>query len=209
MTFRHLVLSLAVAAIPISASAVSITLPGLPGYDRQATLGDATAGYFGDGNAIDTTVEGYLGGNWTERGSIAGSNGTSGSLSDGIFKVTLLVGSWGNQPVISGTWEILDALFWSKYARGAISMHVGGGKPDDPNTPFHENSPEHFVWLLEKNKLTGTWSYDSNTGKGGGLSNLKLFSEGTGTRVPDTSSTLALMGLSLAALGFVARRKSA
>ena len=53
---------------------------------------------------------------------------------------------------------------------------------------------------------TKTGDKKLQTGKGDGLSHYTLYN---GTRVPDSASTLALLGLGLGALGFVARRRKA
>ena len=76
-------------------------------------------------------------------------------------------------------------------------MHVGGN-----------GSPEHFIWLVEQGELTGTFSYTRGDTRGGGFSNLKLYAAGTGSRVPDAGTTVALLGASLIGLGALRRRFS-
>ena len=154
---------------------------------RTAGLGDAIVGseFTGTGNGRVQEIEAAYGGNWTEINERT-SSGTSG-----IFTVALDSGySWGANSV-KGTWTIADPLFWSKYAMGAISMHVGNGNGD----------PDHWGWKLTPGQLTGLWEYNKISGGGGGLSNLKLYSSGTGTSVPDGGSTLLALGISLLGLG--------
>lgn len=78
-------------------------------------------------------------------------------------------------------------------------MHVGNG----------QTNPDHFVWRLTPNLLSGNWIYNGDIGgyKAGGLSNFKLYSAGTGTRVPDTGSTILLLGIGHGLLGYLKRRK--
>ena len=166
--------------MPLATQAISITLGGpLPTF-REATLDSAIAGSgrIGSGNATVTDVEGYYGGDWTERGESTDGGDV------GIFEVVLTSGAWGGN-VAGGTWEITDSLFWTSYADGAISMHVGDG----------DGEPDHFVWQITPSDLTGTWSYDGTGIGGGGLSNLKLYSGGTG--VPEATSTLIALGLAM------------
>jgi hypothetical protein len=77
-------------------------------------------------------------------------------------------------------------------------MHVGNGGGD----------PDHFIWQVEQDELSGTWSYTRGNTGGGGLSNLKLYTAGTGTSVPDAGTTLVLLGGSLIGLGALRRRFS-
>ena len=174
-------------AMPNAGYAISVTLGGpLPG-NRQATLESAVSGvgYTGSGNATAAIVSGYFGDTYTERGEST----TAGNVED--FEVSLLSGDW-DEGLASGTWTITDPNFWTTYASGAISMHVGNGVGD----------PDHFVWQIEPGELSGSWSYSRGTTTGGGLSNLKLFSKGTATTVSDGGVTLLLLGI---ALGMVER----
>lgn len=181
-----------------SAHAISLTLGGpLPNF-RTATLSDAVAGsgLTGSGNATVTDVENGYGGDWTERGSVEGGTAGPGTISDGMLTVQVLSGNWGSNGPLSGNWTVNDPTFWTSYAQGAISLHVGNGGGE----------PDHFIWKITPGLFSGTWSYDGTGLNGGGLSNLKLYSEGTGTTVPDGGATMALLGLSL--LGMTAVRKA-
>lgn len=167
---------------PTLSHAVAITLPGVSGYQRTATLDSATVGYFGTGPG--------------NIGAVEGVTGLDVTASDGFFSVNLLTGSWGASAA-SGTWAIAPS-FWSTFGDAVISMHVGNGGGD----------PDFFVWLVEQGQTSGTWSYTKLTGGGGGLSNLHLYGYGAPTNVPDSASTLALLALGLGALAFVARRRA-
>ncbi len=160
---------------------------------RTAGLGDAVLGseFTGTGNGTVVDVEAAYGGNWTERGEETNSGAS------GIFDVALTSGAWGSGSA-TGTWTITDPLFWTNYGLGAITMHVGNG----------QGNPDHWGWQLTPGLLSGLWEYNKISGGGGGLSNLKLYSAGTGTSnipVPDSGSTLAVLGISLLGLGGVRR----
>ena len=188
---KYAVAAILAAGMTLSAHALTITLPGISGFQRTASLTDASVGYYGTGNGRVQEVEGYLGGDWTERGSVAPANNSGlGTFSDGLLTVMVTSGTFGNSPV-AGTWTINSASFWTTYADAAISMHAGNGG----------GNPDHFVWLITDGMLSGTWSYAVLSGTGGGLSNLKLYSRGTGTSVPDGSSTIALLGSALVGVG--------
>jgi hypothetical protein len=134
---------------------------------------------------------------WTERADAAGGSGTSGLLTDGMLTVNVTSGTWGSK-VVAGTWDINYANFWTDFADAAISMHVGGN-PSDGVT-------DHFIWLVTQGETSGTWSYNGGDPIGGGLSNLKLYSSGTGNRVPDGGATLALLGIASIGLAGMRRR---
>lgn len=172
-------------------SAASITLGGPSPTTRTATLTSAVNGTTGSGNATVTDVQAaYNFATWTERANVT-SVGNNGSLT-----VTLTSGSFGSQPA-AGTWTITNNAFWTTFGAGAISMHVGGG----------QGTPDHFIWRLTPGQLTGTWSYNGGTANGGGLSNLKLYSNNStptpsgGGRVPDGGTTITALGFALLGLG--------
>ena len=180
--------------IPDTVNGLNFTIGGL---NRTGSLNSATTGVTGTGNATAADVD--LAGNgigalgpWTERGEETSSGNT------GIFDVALTSGSWGSGDA-AGTWGITDANFWSTYANAAISMHVGNGGGD----------PDHWIWLIENGQTSGTWAYSIQSGTGGGLSNLKLYSSGTGstttttttTTIPDVGTSVLLLGLSLLGIG--------
>ena len=186
-------------------NAASITLGGpLPTF-RTATLASAQAGAgnssIGTGNATAADVTAALGGFYTERGNVAG-NGGPGNYSDGQLSIQVLTGSWGGNGPLTGNWTITNAAFWTTYGDGAISLHVGGGGRD--------SEPDHFIWKLTQGAQSGTWSYSGVGINGGGLSNMKLYSNGTpgtggGGRVPDGGTTIACLGMALLGLGSVRR----
>lgn len=183
-----------------SASALTVTLGTPP--NRTGTLTSAEEGivHAGNVNNLNAPIS-YQGYNtWVKRGEVVSS--TSGGLND-IFKVTLTSGSWGGSPV-SGTWEITDANFWSTYNSGAISLHVGGGSFKDYNA---------YIWLLTPNLLQGTFSIQNGINNGGGLSNLFLYGSPEGsnpppTTVPDSGTTLVLLGAALLGLAGFRNRKN-
>lgn len=165
--------------------------------DRTAGLGDAINVVVGSGNASVNVINAEIPtGNpldpWVERGSVEGGDEGPGTLVDGILEITVLSGNWGSGGPLTGTWRITDPNFWSNYGYGAISLHVGNGGGE----------PDHWIWNLTNGALTGNWDYEKLSGGGGGLSNLKLFSHGTGnTRVPDGGAPLALLGAALLCIG--------
>ena len=161
---------------------------------RTATLSSAVAGATnsttGSGNATVSEVEAFFGGDWTER-----ADGTGAGI-NGWLNINVLSGTFGSKKV-SGEWTITNAAFWTTYGMGSISMHVGNGGDD---------GPDHFIWKLTPGTQAGSWSYDGTGLKGGGLSNLKLYSTGlpspTGPpNVPDGGTTLVSLGVALLGLG--------
>lgn len=181
-----LVASLLLVA-PLVSSAASITLGSA--LTRQATLGNATSGFIIDGNPQVGDINAAFGGVWVKEGAVTANSG----LTNDLLTLTI-VGGWG-QPVITGTWTIADSFF-DTYGSAVISMHVGGANL----------APDGFAWLTSGK--TGTWSYDVNALRGGGLSNLALWGSGEPTtQVPDGSSTALLLGLGLVSFSIAGRRK--
>lgn len=171
----------------------AITLTGPTDPTRTATLSDAQSGKVGEGNATAAIVSTALTGTWIERGSVEADDAPL--FSDGMLDIDLTPpGAFGGR-LVSGTWTITNANFWTSFGMGAISLHVGGG----------QGTPDHFIWKLTDGAMSGTWSYDGTAFNGGGLSNLKLYSTGNGTtrRVPDGGTTIALLGMALLGLGGV------
>lgn len=191
---------LATLASTLTASALTITLPDVAGYDRYATLTSATDGAFGTGNTSQADINAAFPGlaPWSHPVGEATDSLPTGS---GLLTISVDSGGWG-QPPVSGTWT-LDPLYWTFYDAAVISMHVGNGPSTSDPT---ENEPDHFIWLIEYGQLSGDWSYDSNDGKGGGLSNLQLWASGEGRNVPDGGTTLALFGASLLGLAGLRRK---
>ncbi len=127
-----------------------------------------------------------FGGTWVKQGELTGNG------SNGLFSVS--GANWGNEDV-TGTWQI-NSSFWDTYGAALITMHVGGGQ---------KNAVDNFEWVVTPDSLAGTWSYDKLKGKGGGLSNIKLWGSGTPTiKVPEPSALL-LMLIGLFSLGFARR----
>ena len=156
---------------------------------REATLDSATKCVTGlknpkkvDINAGFSSTTG-----WTSEGELTGI-GTNGFLTAGLTS-----GSWGSSPV-AGTWAV-DSSFWDMFGQAVISIHVGNGGGD----------PDYFAWLLEEGETMGTWSYEILSGKGGGLSNMKLWGADEVINVPEPQ-TLLLFGTGILGLVF-ARRK--
>lgn len=136
--------------------------------------------------AKDADLTDLFGGTWTEVGELKG-NGSNKLLS-------INGNGWGSGST-SGSWAI-DSSFWSTYGVALITMHVGGGQ---------KNAVDNFEWIVTPDDLSGTWAYTKLLGKGGGLSNIKLWGSGTPTiKVPE-SSTLMLLMLGLAGLGLSRR----
>jgi|GEM_PF-2351739 len=108
---------------------------------------------------------------------------------------------------ISGTWTLAQN-FWDTYETLYLAMHFGNGSGD----------PDSFIVELDRNTLTGTWAL-LPTNLANGLSNIYLIGRGTATStstsggntsgtVPESASTLTLLGFGLLGLGFARRRSS-
>ncbi|MEL0586969.1 MAG: PEP-CTERM sorting domain-containing protein [Candidatus Thiodiazotropha sp. (ex. Lucinoma kazani)] len=162
--------------------------------DRSATLEGAAECAYGLGNPDASDINVYWGDefSWLMAGEIALADGASGG-SDGYFSATA-DGGWGAIPN-SGTWEIATA-FWDVYDNAVITMHVGNGGGD----------PDHWAWLMSDGALSGDWNLEQISGNGGGLSNFKLWGTETTASVPEPT-TLTLIGIGLAGLGFARRKK--
>ena len=192
---------LAVCTIP-QVNAASITLGGPLPINRTATLDSAQAGATnsttGSGNATAAIASAFFGVPYTERADVAG-NGGPGNYANGQLNIKVLTGTWGGNGPLTGNWTINNAAFWTTYGNAAISMHVGNGG----------GSPDYFIWKLTTGAQTGTWSYSGVGLGGGGLSNLKLYSNGTppgsggGRGVPDGGTTIACLGMALLGLGSI------
>jgi hypothetical protein len=202
MTYQKITLALCAATALLAAMASQAGYVSYTSADRSAGLSDAINVVTGPGNASQNVINaeiptGDASDPWVEKGSVAGGNSGPGSLTDGLLTVVVTTGNWGSGGPLTGTWTINDPSFWTTYGFAAISLHVGNGNGD----------PDHWIWNITTGALTGSWDYEDFDGRGGGLSNLKLFShgEGTTTVVPDGGASLALMGLSLLGIG-VSRR---
>ena len=144
---------------------------------RKASLGAADTCY---AQTIGSTVKAWdlpaiTGSSWTQVGEL-GSAGSNGWLS---------VSGWGANSA-SGGWAISQD-FWATYGSALITMHVGGGQKD---------AVDNFEWVVTPEETSGNWLYSKLMGKGGGLSNIKLW--GTGTpqpqvEAPESSSWLLLL----------------
>ncbi len=150
-----------------SAEAGAITC--LPDNERVATLDSATSCSTGDGFIINdsASLNGVLGTSyaWVLEGTLSPDSGTTGSLANDLLTIALLTGSWGGNAA-TGTWTI-DPSFWNtlNYTIAAITMHVGQG----------QGNPDAFAWLITPGATSGTFSYADLDGRGGGLSNMRLF----------------------------------
>jgi len=199
--WQQLMVAVAMLAAPLVSQ--GLILPESDPLDeyREAELTVATDGFTGSGNATAATLNLGIDGlaPWTERGSAEGDEGDSGEIVDGWLTLNLTDGEWGSREA-SGTWEINHPSFWAEHENAAISMHVGNGNGE----------PDHFVWLLQQGLSSGSWSYDGSEFKGGGLSNMKLYSSGSRppptTRIPDGGLTVALLALGLAGLAGLKQR---
>ena len=149
-----------------------------PSNERVATLDSATSCSTANGTIINDSdsLNGVLGTSydWVLEGTLSPIADTVGTLVNDMLTITLLTGSWGHSPV-TGTWAI-DPSFWNtlNYTIAAITMHAGEGQGD----------PDAFAWLITPGATSGTFSYEDLDGKGGGLSNMRLF----GTE-PTTTTT--------------------
>ncbi len=129
---------------------------------RSASLSSADACY---AQTLGSTLKAgdlkdITGNTWNPVNGLT-TNGTDGWLS-------VSSAGWGNASA-SGTWSIND-LFWDNFTSALITMHVGGGQKD---------AIDNFEWLITPETLSGTFSYLKSSGKGGGLSNIKLWGMGT------------------------------
>ncbi len=189
------ILKVSIAALGIclfSPSSFALTCGGLPDYDRVADVSSASSCQLGAGNLQADDIGTYFGSSptWDQVGELTDA-GTNGFLSVTVDDDDNFGGT-----DLSGDWQI-DSSFWLNYSEAVISMHVGNGGGD----------PDHFAWLMLDNSTSGTWSYQVVQGKGGGLSNIKLWGRGTSVSVSEPA-TLALLGLGLVGLGFARRKAS-
>lgn len=133
---------------------------------------------------LGSTIKGSSLSGWVNEGELTGNGNND------LFSVS----GWGKENA-GGNWQI-DSSFWNTYGSALITMHVGGGQKD---------AVDNFVWEVTPNTVLGTWTYDKLSGKGGGLSNIKLWGSGKPTvKVPEPSAVL-LMLIGLFSLGFARR----
>lgn len=201
-TTRILAGALLTASAFISQGAFSSTLVYVTPVTSSATCGgaDRTAtwnGAFqcttgsGTGTADAADIASVFGGVWANQGSFTADGSNS------MVSITLDAGSfWGGAP-ISGVWTLSDT-YWSIYGSAVFSLHVGNGS----------GTPDQWLFNIAPGTKTGSFSYSVTNGTGGGLSNVFLWSSGAPTQVPEPAP-LGLLGLSLAGVGFVRRRKVA
>jgi len=185
-----LITAIALAAFSVKALAIPIAggTCGVPDRTATLTLASQCASGLKNPKASDLATY-YSGDSWANVGELT-ADGT-----DSLFSATANNG-WGVIPN-SGTWAI-DASFWTMYDEAVISMHIGNGAGD----------PDHWAWLVLDLETAGTWSLDyvsGGTGKGGGLSNLKLWGRGSGTPVP-APGILGLMFIGLTGMTLARRR---
>ncbi|MEW5880012.1 MAG: PEP-CTERM sorting domain-containing protein [Pseudomonadota bacterium] len=95
----------------------------------------------------------------------------------------------------TGTFTLSPAL-WGAYDSIAIGFKFGtGNKPD-----------EWFVYALNDGVSSGIWTFVNVFERGGGLSHVNLYGITGGNDVPEPG-LLGLLGLGLAMLGLMRRRK--
>lgn len=186
-------ISLCVLGMTSIASAIAMTVApdgtvSYSGSEREAWLKSATSGFTFTANPSATDVGNLFGDSWTNEGELV-NNGSNELLS-----INLLSGSWGESPV-SGTWAI-DSSFWLTYGHAVISMHVGNGQGD----------PDAFLWKITPNATNGSFYYKDLDGRGGGLSNLKLWGSGKPVEVPEGGLSAILLGLGLISLALFRRK---
>ena len=136
---------------------------------RTASLSSANACYAQTlgSTAKVADVNAITGGDWTKVSELTAS-GTNGWFS--------VAGSGWGKASAAGSWSISD-LFWDNFTSALITMHVGGGQKD---------AVDNFEWLITSATDLGSWSYAKLNGKGGGLSNIKLWGMGTPVKAEPT-----------------------
>jgi hypothetical protein len=192
--------SLAVAGLllgPLSFAAICQSAPPPP-YERTWEVTNSDVCDTGPGNPNSSDDLEDLGGafddrTWTKRGDVT-SNGDFSSL----LNVSLNPGSRWGRPNVSGTWT-LTPNFWLQYGNAVITIHVGGN-PD--------RAPDDFgAFIINYGATSGSWSFNQVNGvQGGGLSNVAIWTSGPPRKVPEPA-TLGLLGLGLASVGLMRRRR--
>jgi hypothetical protein len=103
--------------------------------------------------------------------------------------------SW-SQSGDTGTFSLSPAL-WGAYDSIAIGFKFGTGNQPD----------EWFVYALNDGVSAGIWTFVNVFERGGGLSHVNLYGITGGNNVPEPG-VLGLLGLGLAMVGLMRRRKS-
>ena len=130
-----------------------------------------------------------------------GNIGQGNQANDDWLK-TLAPGSYSTlgdqtftQSGTSGTFSI-DSNYWNTFSDLLIGFKFGtGNKPD-----------EWFVYELKDGISSGNWDFINAFGKGGGLSHVTLYGNGTPNNQVPEPGVLALLALGLLAAGVVRRK---
>jgi hypothetical protein len=188
----------------VDASAATVQCPGAltPQLTRQVSVSGALAGgycYYQAGNFTGDNFPDALDPYTLIDKDVAGD--AANGQNEGGLRYTV-----DTAARFSGTWTMFEN-YWNTYETLYLALHFGNGS----------GNPDSFIVQLEPNALTGTWALLPES-LANGLSNIYLIGRGTATssggtssggasgNVPESASTLTLLGLGLLGLGFARRR---